>query len=898
MPHVSPSRRSCRGARSLATSLAVFALLVPAAASPAGAQSATVSARATAERADAGALAIGPRATATQARASRATVAPVLDGRTDDPAWADAQVIDQFLEYEPNEGKETRFRTEVRVTYDDRYLYVLARMYDPAPDSIMSLLSRRDVRTNSEQLKLVIDSYHDRKTAFQFITNPAGVKRDYYVTADQNEDPSWDAVWDVATKIDSVGWVAEFRIPFSQIRYAPGDEHTFGLLIVRDIARTGQRLSWPLFHRAVQGYVSQAGTLDGIGRLPSARRLEILPYAVAKNDTRDFGASRPGLGRYDHPNKLTAGADIKYGLSSNLTLDATINPDFGQVEADPAQLNLTAFETFFDERRPFFLEGAGIFEFNTSCGDIDSGCTGLFYSRRIGRNPQLAGHYGDATSPTSTPIAAATKLTGRLANGFSVGLLEAVTQRVDGVQVLNGELAAIEPRTNYAVVRLQRDNADGKGDVGLMLTGVNRALDVGSSPLLRNSAYTGGLDVRRRFADDRYEFRAYMAASDVRGSAAAIAQLQANNVHAYQRPDDGIAYDPTRTSMRGDAERISFSKFGGGITRFQTVYQRFSPGFESNDLGYQQRADEQLFRNWFSLNFNTPSSWYNRAFFNFNAQQRWSTEGLVLGNNVNQNLHVQLPSQWWVHFGTNVNELNTAYSDREARGGPALRRSRSGSFWGGVATDSRNAVTGSLWGGAWKGDEGRSWNGWYNPQAELRVSSRFSTLLGINVSRNADDKQFYSTYGDVGNDTTHYTFARLDQTTIGLSTRLNFTATPNLSMQFYAEPFQSNGRFSNLRELADPRAASYGDRFKPYGGKPGQFDGFNYRQFRSNAVLRYEYRPGSTLFAVWQQGRSNYLVPGDEGYQGEYSLSRDYNTALRDHPNNTFLVKWSYWINP
>ena len=668
MPHVSPSRRSCRGARSLATSLAVFALLVPAAASPAGAQSATVSARATAERADAGALAIGPRATATQARASRATVAPVLDGRTDDPAWADAQVIDQFLEYEPNEGKETRFRTEVRVTYDDRYLYVLARMYDPAPDSIMSLLSRRDVRTNSEQLKLVIDSYHDRKTAFQFITNPAGVKRDYYVTADQNEDPSWDAVWDVATKIDSVGWVAEFRIPFSQIRYAPGDEHTFGLLIVRDIARTGQRLSWPLFHRAVQGYVSQAGTLDGIGRLPSARRLEILPYAVAKNDTRDFGASRPGLGRYDHPNKLTAGADIKYGLSSNLTLDATINPDFGQVEADPAQLNLTAFETFFDERRPFFLEGAGIFEFNTSCGDIDSGCTGLFYSRRIGRNPQLAGHYGDATSPTSTPIAAATKLTGRLANGFSVGLLEAVTQRVDGVQVLNGELAAIEPRTNYAVVRLQRDNADGKGDVGLMLTGVNRALDVGSSPLLRNSAYTGGLDVRRRFADDRYEFRAYMAASDVRGSAAAIAQLQANNVHAYQRPDDGIAYDPTRTSMRGDAERISFSKFGGGITRFQTVYQRFSPGFESNDLGYQQRADEQLFRNWFSLNFNTPSSWYNRAFFNFNAQQRWSTEGLVLGNNVNQNLHVQLPSQWWVHFGTNVNELNTAYSDREARG--------------------------------------------------------------------------------------------------------------------------------------------------------------------------------------------------------------------------------------
>ena len=900
MPRLFPAAHhslACVSPRTVVFMILAVCVLAPAA--PARAQVATISARVASERTDAGAVAMGARASATHARASRALVAPVLDGRTDDPAWVNAQVIDQFLEYEPNEGKETRFRTEVRVTYDDRYLYVLARMYDPAPDSIVSLLSRRDVRTNSEQIKLVIDSYHDRKTAFQFATNPAGVKRDYYVTADQNEDPSWDAVWDVATAIDSLGWVAEFRIPFSQIRYAPGDEHTFGLLIVRDIARTGQRLSWPLYHRAVQGYVSQAGTLDGIGRLPSPRRLEILPYAVAKNDTRDFGVPRSGgLGRYDHPNTLTAGADIKYGLSSNLTLDATINPDFGQVEADPAQLNLTAFETFFEERRPFFLEGAGIFEFNTSCGDIDSGCTGLFYSRRVGRNPQLAGNYGDATSPTSTPIAAATKLTGRLASGFSIGLMDAVTQRVDGVQLVGGALAAIEPRTNYAVVRVQRDNTDGKGEVGLMLTGVNRALDGGSAPYLRNAAYTGGLDLRRRFLDDRYELRTYVAASDVRGSPSAIAQLQANNVHAYQRPDDGIAYDPTRTTLRGDAERISFSKFGGGITRFQTVYQRFSPGFESNDLGYQQRADEQLFRNWFSLNFNTPSSWYNRAFFNFNAQQRWSTEGLVLGNNVNQNFHIQLPSQWWVHLGTNLDELNTAYSDRDARGGPALRRSRSGSFWGGVATDGRNAVTGSFFGGAGKGDEGRSWNGWYNPQAELRVSSRFSTSLGLTVSRNVDDRQFYTSFGAVGSDTTHYTFARLEQTTVGVNTRVNFTATPNLSMQFYAEPFQSNGTYSNLRELADPRAASYADRFKPYGSKAGQFDGFNYRQFRSNAVLRYEYRPGSTLFAVWQQGRSNYLVPGDDGYQGDYSASRDYNTAFRDHPNNTFLVKWSYWINP
>ncbi len=406
-----------------------------------------------------------PEATPTAAAASRVVTPPVLDGRTDDLAWAGAQVIDQFLEMQPDEGKASRFRTEVRVTYDDKYLYVRARMFDPAPDSIISALSRRDVRTNSEQITLVVDSYHDKKTAYEFNTNPAGVKRDYYITNDGNEDGSWDGVWDVATRIDSVGWVAEFRIPFSQMRFAPASEHTFGFMVIREVARTGRRDSWPLLKHATQGFVSQAGTLSGIGALPSPRRLELLPYTVLKSETRDYGSSR-ALGRYNHPNKVTAGADLKYGISSGLTLDATINPDFGQVEADPAQLNLTAFETFYDERRPFFLEGSGIFTFNTSCGDIDSGCTGLFYSRRIGRSPQLAGNYGDASSPRSTPIAAASKVTGRLANGISIGLLDAVTQRVDGVTRVGGDLTAIEPRTNYSVLRVQRDATDGQGDMG------------------------------------------------------------------------------------------------------------------------------------------------------------------------------------------------------------------------------------------------------------------------------------------------------------------------------------------------------------------------------------------------------------------------------------------------
>ena len=839
------------------------------------------------------------RATATAAMATRATVAPTLDGRTDDAAWQNAQLIDQFLQYEPNEGTESRFRTEARVTYDDRNLYVLVRMYDPAPDSIVSLLSRRDVRTASEQIKVVIDSYNDDKTGYEFIVNPAGVKRDFSVSNDNNEDASWDGVWDVATKIDSLGWVAEFRIPFSQIRFAPGAEHTFGLLIGRDVARTAERISWPLLSRKVNGYVSQAGTLSGIVGLPTPRRLEIVPYAVVKNSTRDFGEPRAGgLGRYDHPSRATVGADLKYGLSSNLTLDATINPDFGQVESDPAQLNLTAFETFFDERRPFFLEGAGIFKFNTNCGDIDSGCTGLFYSRRIGRSPQLSGEYGDATSPTATPIAAAAKLTGRLSNGFSIGLLDALTERVEGVEFVDGGNAAIEPRANYSVLRVQRDHADGRGDVGLMLTGVNRALDAGAAPFLTSGAYSAGLDFRRRFVGNNYELRTFLAASDVRGSPDAIAALQTNTVHAFQRPDDDVAYDPTRTSMRGNAQRVSFSKFGGGVTRFQSVYQRFSPGFETNDIGYQQRADQQMFRNWFALQFQKPTRFYRKAFFNFNAQERWTTDGLVLGNSLNHNLHVQLPSQWWVHLGANANDLLPAYGDRDARGGPAIRHSKNASAWAGFESDDRKSVTYGVWTSAWKGDDGRSWSADVSPNLNMRVSSRFSASMSVDYSRNADNGQFYESYGDVGSDTTHYTFARLDQTTIGISTRLNITATPNLSFQFYGQPYVSSGTYADWRELDQPRSSDYDRRFKKYGTTNGIFDGFNFREFRSNAVLRYEYRPGSTLFVVWQQGRSDYITRADEGYNEGSSFGRDYRSTFRDHPNNTFLVKWSYWLNP
>jgi hypothetical protein len=806
--------------------------------------------------------------------------APVLDGKTDDPAWQTAQVIDQFLEYEPTKGAETRFKTEVRVTYDDKYLYVLGRMYDPAPDSIVSLLSRRDVRTQSEQLKLMIDSYHDRRTGYEFCVNPAGVKRDFYVYDDNTEDPTWDAVWDVATKIDSLGWVAEFRIPFSQIRFNNKEEHTFGFMVVRDVARTSARISWPLYDRDKQGYFSQLGELGGIRGLSTPRRLEVMPYVVTKNETR------PSASSFNHPQSFSAGADLKYGLSSNLTLDATINPDFGQVEADPAVLNLSAFEQFFEERRPFFLEGAGIFSFRTACGDIDTQCTGLFYSRRVGRSPQLAGIHGDETSPTNTTILSAAKVGGRLGRGLSVGFLDAVTQREQGA---GG--ATIEPQTNYAVARLQQSMFGGSGDIGAMITGVNRSMDAQSAPYLRNSAYTGGIDLRKRFLNKNYELTAYLAGSLVRGSAEAIASTQQDGVHRYQRPDDNISFDPTRTSLTGDAERLTISKFGGGFTRFQSVYQRFSPGFETNDVGFQPRADEQMFRNWFALQFNTPNKVFRRAFFNFNTFQTWTTAALPTALSLNTNWHVQFPNQWWGHFGTNYGGFRPTFADREARGGPAVRRSKDYSVWTGIELDGRWKFTPNVFVGKYGSDEGNS-RGWYvDHWINFRMSSRFSGSFGAYYEKEINDNQWVENFGVSGVDTTHYTFARLDQKTLNLNTRMNFTASPTLSLQIYAQPFMTTGDYTNWRELANPRAEKYEDRYKPYlSGDPG---GFDFMQLRSNTVVRWEYRPGSTLFFVWQQGRE---FSGDQ--PREFRFRQDINDMFSLHPKNTFLVKASYWFNP
>ena len=812
--------------------------------------------------------------TATRAAAVRTAHAPLIDGRDDDEVWRTAPAITQFREFQPKEDGDPRFPTEAKVAYDDRNIYVFIRAFDPHPDSILKLLARRDVRAATDQLKIMIDSYHDRRSGYEFAVNPAGVKRDYAIYNDQQEDDAWDAVWEVATTIDSLGWTAEFRVPLSQLRYVPRGTNTFGFGVWRDIQRYSERVSWPVYRNSQAGISSQLGELTGLVGLPSPRRPEIAPYVVTKNVSVPNGTS------FDRSQKLTAGADLKYGLTPNLTLDGTVNPDFGQVEADPAVLNLTVFESFFQERRPFFVQGAGIFRFDVNCNQVNCNSEGLFYSRRIGRAPQLSD--GDPQSPTATTIYGAAKLTGRLGGGQTIGVLDAVTERAAGTLD-----RTVEPATNYAVVRTQQDFRNGESSIGLMFTAVNRSLDRWTDSLLRRSAYVSALDFRHRFLRSHYQISGSFDLSRLTGTAAAIALTQRDPVHYYQRPGAGVSYDPTRTSLAGDAEELLFGKVGGGVTRFETSYQRRSPGFEVNDLGFLLQADQQSWNTWFGVQSLHPTSVYQQAWWNFNWWQYWTAAGTPVERAANTNGHVQLNNRWWVMGGVTAGQLGTTFCDRNcSRGGPAVRADPYLSAWGEVDGDARPALVPSVWFNYWRGDGGRSEKFGGNTQITFRVASQVKTSVTLSATHNVNDIQPHGTVTDSAG--VHFTFAHLNQKTLSLTGRIDYTLSTVLTLQLYAQPFISKGTYSSLRELADPNAPSFGDRYKPYAATA---DGFNDKEFNSTAVLRWEYRPGSTLFVVWTQGRSDYSP-----LEGSRSFAGNFRDLFGLHPNNTFLVKASYWI--
>ena len=820
----------------------------------------------------------------TTASAARALRPPVIDGQDTDTVWRTAPAFSDFRQFEPRVDAEPSFRTEFRVAFDEDRLYVYVRARDPHPDSIMHALTRRDVRGPSDQITVIVDSYNDRRTGFEFHVNPDGVKRDHAIYDDVQEDISWNGVWDVQTVVDSQGWAAEFSIPLSQLRYADAPRHTFGLSIRRDIERLSERVAWPQYSPTRRGLVSQLGRLEGLTEISSARSVELTPYLLTQNVTSPLTN-----GGYGREQGLAVGGDLKFRITPNVTLDATANPDFGQVEADPAVLNLSAFETFLPERRPFFVEGTGLYRFRLNCYIVVDCRTneGLFYSRRIGRAPALGGENGDENTPTVTPIAGAAKLTGRTAGGLSFGLLDAVTRHVGGI-----DDRTAEPRTNFAVVRAQQDFRGGEADISVIGTAVNRSLDEWTSAWMHESAYATGLSTRNRFGDGNYEVTGSVTASRVAGRPEAITRTQLNSVHYYQQPGDDPEVDSTRTSFTGHAEQIKIGKYGGGFTRFESSLVHQSAGFDVNDLGFLRRADRLNWSTWASLNFRDQRWIYRWAMLNANHWQTWTTSGLQIENSWNFNGHMGFNNNWHIHAGGTFGALGQTFCDRCTRGGPALRQSRGFYPWFGFGGDNRRTVNPSVWVNLRYTDEGATHGASISPSLSIRPSSRLQTTWGFNINRGQTDSQWYENIiDDTG--VTHYTFAHLDQRTLSLTARINYTASPDLTLEFYAQPFVSTGTYSDVREVsATPEAESYADRFQPFTPPPGSETAFKFSQLRTNTVLRWEYRPGSTLFLVWAHGRE-----ADTSEEARQSWGNDFRDLLDVHADNTFLIKMAHWFN-
>jgi hypothetical protein len=695
----------------------------------------------------------------------------------------------------------------------------------------------------------------------------------------------WDAVWDVSVARDGTGWRAEFRIPLSQLRFRRSDKPTFGLAIAREIGRLRETSTWPLIAKSVNGVVSQFGELQGLELTESPKRLELVPYTVADVATAPQTAN-PLVKTPDPGAEI--GLDTKYAITPGLTLTGTINPDFGQVEADPAVVNLSAFETFFSERRPFFVEGSGNFSFDMDCSD--GACTGLFYSRRIGRAPQLTADAPDGgfvAAPSNTTILGAAKVTGRV-GGFSVGILNALTAE-ETARIAAGPLqttAPVEPFASYTVGRARREFAN-QSSIGMMLTATNRNVGDELSPMrvLAGSAYSGGVDWDLRVLKRRYAVGGYWTGSSIQGTPAAIVRLQENNVHSFQRPDaDHVELDPSRTTLAGHAGQVALRKISGERVRFESSVSFKSPGFDSNDLGFILRADQINQSNWMQWRHDRPGKYLRSFRFNLNQWSGHNFDGDRLSSAGNVNAHWTFQNQWATGVGV-TGEIGS-FDDRATRGGPGARYENVWNVWGYVDTDSRKRLSAGAFTSTGTSEFGPHYLN-TNPSLTIRFTPALSVSGGLRFSKFDHDAQWVTNEEPAG--ATHYVFARLDQRTVALTTRVNYTMSRDISLQVYAEPFVSSGAYSDYKELVDGRAGDWRQRYAPYAYADDA--DFNYRSFRTTNVFRWEYRPGSTLFVVWQQGREENVPLGD------FRFGRDFRGVFGAPASNVFLVKVSYWLN-
>jgi hypothetical protein len=834
---------------------------------------------------------------------------PLIDGKLNDAAWELVPWAGgDFRQVNPDKGKPASVQTKFKILYDLKNLYVAFRCYDPDPSTIARRMSRRD-GFEGDWVEINIDSYYDKRTAFSFTSSVSGVKSDEFVSNNgENWDAGWDPIWYLKTSVDDEGWIAELRIPLSQLRFTDKPELTWGLQIQRYYFRNQERSQWQYIPPDAAGYVHLIGEMNGIRGIRPQKQLEIQPYLVARAETFEKEAGNPyATGK---ASGMDAGLDAKIGITSDITLDLTVNPDFGQVEADPSQVNLSAFELFFQERRPFFTEGNNTLNFPVS--QINNNI--LFYSRRIGRQPQgwpETDLTGDDQVPEyaepngGTTILGAAKLSGKNKKGFSWALLESVTAReysqIDSLGFNRRQL--IEPLTNYFVSRAQQEINKGNTTLGAIFTATNRKIEDARLRWLHDEAYSGGIDFLHHWKQRAYYVSAKAIVSQVKGSEEAITATQLSSERFFQRPDNHhTEFNPDRRSLTGTGGQLIIGKKSGDlISDLGVMWQ--SPELELNDIGFLSQTDNIMQWFWMQYRILKPAGITRWQRYNINEWREYDFGMKKLNEGYNVNAHWEFKNFW--QSGGGVSYQSGSTSNADLRGGPALRYPSAMYYWIYAATDRRKKLSGMINHEFSLGRDKYIRNASVNLDLTYQPVNAFNISVSPSFGWNKNQMQYVTTASSGGEP--RYVVAAIDQTTARVTMRMTYMVTPNFSIQYYGQPFGSAGVYSDYKYITDASAGSYYERFTQISpanisatangfsvddnrdGMPDYGFGnpdFNFGQFRSNMVLRWEYIPGSTFFLVWSKERNGAFYD----HRGE----RAYRFDFAEKGHHIFLLKFTY----
>ncbi len=836
------------------------------------------------------------------------SVPPEIDGWINDQAWNEVPWEGSFQMFEPYDNRPATQETKFKVIIDSENIYIAIRAFDTAPDSIVKRLTRRD-EIDGDMVAFQFDSYHDLQTAFTFFVSVAGSKMDAYESENgENMDDTWNPIWWAKAQVDDQGWTVEARIPFSQLRFDRSSGGVWGFQVAREVFRNSETSLWQPISRESSGWVHLMGELHGLQDIDPKKQAEIIPYAVAGAEL--FGKEPENPFKSDGYNPIiNAGLDAKIGITNNFTLDLTVNPDFGQVEADPSELNLTAFETFYQEQRPFFIEGNNILDFDLANYNQDN----IFYSRRIGRRPHHEpdldeGSY--AQVPEFTSILGAAKITGKTRNGLSVGVLESVTaaEQAEIDQDGHRTFQTVEPLTNYFATRVSKEFDKGKTSLGGMVTSTHRLNDQEHLDYLHSSAITGGIDFKQYFRERDYLFSFSTYMSQVNGSEEALIRTQRSPVHYFQRPDAYyLELDSTRTSLSGSGGSVQFGKQSGRF-QFMAFLSAISPGVELNDIGFLSSSDEvvQIFS--MSYRFNRPFSIFRSASLNLQQFSGWDFGGNHQVTGVNLEGEAEFKNLWESDF--RIESESDILTHSALRGGPNLILPGSLNTSLSFSTSSRRKLEGEIDMEYSHGydDSGNRYG------LELELTYRPVSNLSLSIDPEFSHRRSVLQYVDQQSFDTdqRYIFGSIDQKTLSMSLRIDLIITPELTIQFWGQPFIATGDFYDFKHITEPKADHFYDRFHTYHAEEISYDqagdrykinetdpalsyefgnpDFNIKEFLSNLVFRWEYRPGSFIYLVWSQSRS------DSNSYGTLHFGDDFTDIWEIHPMDAILLKVSYRI--